>query len=149
MKSFRATGLQSLILAGGFIFGQLPLTAETAADSEFVKMDTNGDGKVSADEHAAAAKIMFGMMDANADGKVTAAEMDAAHERVTGEKSKASDLSAAGKIKVIDSDGDGILIAAEHAAGSSAMFKKMDTDNDGFLTKAELAAGHAAMTKKP
>ena len=75
--------------------------------------------------------------------------MAAAHRRVTGKKAKRSDMSAADKIKVIDTDGDGTLTAKEHAAGSRAMFEKMDADKDGFLTKDELAAGHASMMKKP
>ena len=112
-------------------------------------MDTNKDGKVSADEHVAAAKQMFDTMDANKDGNVTADEMEAAHERVTGRKATKSDMSAADKIKVIDTDGDGVLTAEEHARGSRAMFEKMDTDKDRFLTKDELAAGHAGMLKKP
>ncbi len=41
-------------------------------------MDTNHDGVVSADEHAAGAKQMFAKMDADHDGNVTATEMDAA-----------------------------------------------------------------------
>ena len=112
-------------------------------------MDTNKDGKLSAEEHATASKKMFDMMDANRDGKVTAAEMTAAHQRITGKKAKKADMSAADKIKVIDTDGDGILTVEEHAAGSRAMFEKMDTGKDGFLTKDELAAGHAQMLKKP
>ena len=120
-----------------------------AANAEFRTMDMKKDGKVSADEHAAASKKMFDMMDGNKDGKVTAAEMGAAHQRVTGRKAKKSDMSAADKIKVIDTDGDGILTAEEHAAGSRSMFEKMDTDKDGFLTRTELAAGHASMMKKP
>src|SRR5881394_3362726 len=54
------------------------------AEHEFQMMDTNGDGKISADEHAAGAKKMFDKMDANHDGKVTADEMAAAHQKVTG-----------------------------------------------------------------
>ena len=50
---------------------------------------------------------------------------------------------------MVDRDGDGVLTAEEHAAGSRAMFERMDTDKDGFLSKAELAAGHAKMLKKP
>src|SRR5215470_10915127 len=57
--------------------------------AEWKMMDTNGDGKISAEEHAAGAKKMFEMMDANHDGKVTAAEMDAAHEKITGRKAAA------------------------------------------------------------
>jgi Ca2+-binding EF-hand superfamily protein len=94
-------------------------------------------------EHAAGASRMFEAMDANKDGKVTAAEMDAAHERVTGQKAMKGEMTAADKIKVVDADGDGILTAAEHAAGSRKMFEAMDTNKDGFVGKEELAAGHA------
>ena len=87
-------------------------------------------------------------MDANRDGKVTAAEMDAAYEKVTGKKASTSDMSAADKIKVVDTNGDGILTAAEHAAGSRAMFQKMDADRDGYLSKAEWTVGHAALMQK-
>ena len=57
-------------------------------------------------------------------------------------------MSAAGKVKVVDTNSDGVLTAEEHAGGSRAMFEKMDTDKDGFLTKSELAAGHARILKK-
>lgn len=43
----------------------------------FQKMDTNGDGVVTADEHAAMAAKHFSKMDANGDGKVTSDEMKA------------------------------------------------------------------------
>jgi Ca2+-binding EF-hand superfamily protein len=152
MKLLRKLSFSSPILVGGVMFASLAFAAEpksTKADVEFMTMDTNKDGKVSADEHASASKKMFDMMDANRDGKVTAAEMAAAHQRITGKKAKKSDMSAADKIKVVDTDGDGILTAEEHAAGSRSMFEKMDTAKNGFLTKDELAAGHASMMKKP
>ena len=152
MKSFRKVKFSSIALGGSILLASPTFAAEpqsASADVEFMKMDTNKDGKISADEHAAAAKQMFDMMDANRDGKVTAAEMDAAHQRVTGKKATQADLSSVEKIKVIDTDGDGILTADEHAAGSRAMFARMDTDKDGFLSKAEFAAGHASMLKKP
>src|SRR5450631_3462923 len=74
--------------------------------NEFQMMDTNGDGKVSPDEHAAGAKKMFEAMDADKDGKVTAAEMDAAHERMGKMMGKAHKpghmgMAAADKIKAI------------------------------------------------
>lgn len=118
------------------------------SDAEFDAMDANKDGKVNAVEHADGARRMFVAMDADKDDKVTAAEMDAAHEKVTGKAAEPSEMSAADKIKVVDSDGDGVLSASEHVTGSLAMFAKMDTDKDGALTKAELAAGHAALLQR-
>jgi Ca2+-binding EF-hand superfamily protein len=108
-------------------------------------MDTDGDGKISAGEHAAGAKKMFEMMDADKNGKVTAAEMEAAHQQVTGNKAGPTELGAAEKIKMIDTNHDGVLSAEEHADGAKKMFEKMDTNKDGFLSKSELAAGHARM----
>ena len=58
-----------------------------------------------------------------------------------------TDLSSADKIKVVDTDGDGVLTAAEHAAASRAMFDRMDGDRDGALTKGEFDAGHAMLKK--
>lgn len=41
----------------------------------FEKMDSNGDGAISADEHAIGAAERFSRMDINSDGKVTREEM--------------------------------------------------------------------------
>ena len=81
---------------------------------------------------------MFEAMDANHDGKVTADEMTAAQPKV-GSK---SGMSSADKIKAIDTNGDGVLSAEEHVAGSTMMFEKMDKNRDGQLTKGEFTAGH-------
>lgn len=116
-------------------------------DAKFKEMDTNLDGKISAAEHSAVAAKMFTTMDANADGKVTADEMTAAKEK-KGKAPEKAELSAAEKIKAIDTDGDGILTSAEHATGARSMFQSMDSDKDGYLTKAELAAGHAEKMRK-
>ena len=134
MKAFHKIRFSNVVLISGAMVASLAFAAgpkSAKPDAEFMTLDANKDGKVSADEHATASKKMFDPMDANRDGKVTAAEMDAAHQRVTGKKSKKSDLSAAEKIKVVDIDRDGTLTAAEHAAASSSMFEKMDTDRDG------------------
>lgn len=134
------------LIAGALLSVQA--IAGPEVDKEFTSMDTDHDGKVSAAEHAAGAKMMFGKMDADRDGKVTAAEMTAAQQAITGRPAKKSDMPAAEKIKAIDSDGDGVLTADEHAKGAASMFAKMDTDKDGFLSKQEMAAGHAALMKK-
>jgi len=142
--------------AGGLIVSTASLAegqaGQQSANAELKMMDTNQDGKVSAAEHAAGAKKMFEMMDADKDGKVTVAEMDAAHAQMNAKKMSAHadkpgkpEMSSAQKIKVIDTDGDGALSAAEHSAGSQKMFAKMDTDKDGSLTAAEIQAGHEKM----
>ena len=115
-------------------------------EDKIAKMDTDGDGKLSAAEHTAGARKMFETMDANGDTRVTAAEMTASHEK-TGKKAIKGEMSVEAKIKAIDTDGDGALTAEEHAAGASTKFTRMDTDKDGFLTKEELVAGHKMMMK--
>ena len=135
--------------AGVFGFALLPSAAfANNPDARFESMDTNGDGKISPDEHAAAAAAMFEKMDTNADGKVTAAEMTAAHQNMTGKKVGKGELTAAEKIKIVDTNGDGVLTADEQAAGARTMFEKMDTDQDGYLTKTELKAGHQKYLNK-
>lgn len=123
--------------------------ASDPMDQHIAMMDTNKDGKVSADEHAAGVRKMFATMDANKDGKVSAAEMMASHKAMMGKKAGKDDLSAEEKIRVLDKDGDGTLTQEEHDAGAAAMFTKMDANADGFLTKSEMAAGHRAMLHKP
>lgn len=135
--------------AAGAVTATLAVAAPTTGlDQEFAMMDTNKDGKISADEHRAGAMAMFEKMDANKNGTVTADEMAAAHKTVTGKVAQKMDMSAPDKIKAVDGDGDGRLTAAEHASASDVMFAKMDTNKDGFLTRQEMAAGHAAMMKK-
>lgn len=133
-------------------------------------MDKDGDGKVTAAEHAQGAKAMFSKMDTDRDGQVTAAEMDAAHATMKSEskertargedsyenegrtkkqydetgsgKAMAGKMkSSAQKIAAMDSNNDGKLSAAEHDAGAKQMFGKMDTDSDGSLTAKEVREG--------
>ncbi|MEQ1516874.1 MAG: hypothetical protein ABL931_10345, partial [Usitatibacteraceae bacterium] len=63
-----------MTIVGIATLGTLALVARanpSKSDVEFSKMDANKDGRVSAEEHAAAAKQMFDTMDANKDGNVT------------------------------------------------------------------------------
>jgi len=136
-------------------------------------MDKDGDGKVTAAEHTDGAKMMFSKMDTNKDGQVTAAEMDAMHDSMkdkghatartdagpneqkmadkkayddagTG-KSMPKTMSSEQKIAKMDTNNDGKLSAAEHAAGSKQMFSKMDSDRDGALTAQEVQEGERSM----
>jgi len=158
MKSFAETMMP--VAVASIICG-VALAGGDKAD-HMKMMDADGDGKVTAVEHANAAKMMFTKMDANGDGRVTAAEMDAANPMMKGKKDtmarsedghdkenaadksygKPGKMMSAEKIAAIDTNGDGQLTAAEHAAGSAKMFTKMDANSDGTLTAQELREGH-------
>jgi uncharacterized hydrophobic protein (TIGR00271 family) len=142
------TKLKSIVVAA--IFGlAAPATAFAGGGkgdhaAKWQEKDTDGDGKISASEHDAAAKKKFETMDSNKDSRVTAEEMTAVH---AGKKAKAGDMSAADKIKAMDKDGDGALTAEEHATAARDKFGALDGDKDGFLSKAEFEAGHKMMKK--
>ena len=46
------------------------------------------------------------------------------------------------KFKSMDTDGDGQISSAEHAAGVTRMFGEMDANKDGFVTADEMDAMH-------
>jgi Ca2+-binding EF-hand superfamily protein len=45
----------------------------------------------------------------------------------------------------VDTNHDGSISAAEHAAHAQAMFEKMDANHDGMVSKAEMDAGMKSM----
>jgi Ca2+-binding EF-hand superfamily protein len=135
----------SLVVLASAVTGLVFASGASANEDKMQMMDTNKDGMISATEHAAGARQMFQKMDANGDGKVTAEEMDAAHKQVSSSGTDGKGMSAADKIKTIDTDNDGVITAAEHEAGSRTMFTRMDTNGDGSLTSAEMQAGHEKM----
>jgi Ca2+-binding EF-hand superfamily protein len=51
------------------------------------------------------------------------------------------------KAKMMDTNGDGMVSSAEHAAGAKQMFTAMDADRDGSVTAAEMDAHKAAKMK--
>jgi Ca2+-binding EF-hand superfamily protein len=141
-------GILAVTLAGTLASAYTDKSGAANVDKHMSKMDANGDGQVSREEHARGAQEMFVAMDADKDGSVTASEMEASHGRNTGTKPVKAEKSASEKIKAIDHDDDGKLTAAEHRAGAAKMFEEMDKDSDGVLTKEELAAGHAKKMHK-
>ena len=148
--TMRRYGACTILLLSGLAVSALASAADEwkpggSVDDQVRMMDANGDGKVSPQEHAAGAKLMFDKIDADHDGEVTAAEMDAAHKAAG---SDGGGMSSADKIKTIDSNGDGKLSAAEHAAGSESMFTKTDANHDGSIDAAEVKAAHEAMMGK-
>jgi Ca2+-binding EF-hand superfamily protein len=47
-------------------------------------IDTNGDGELSAEEHASGSRTMFATMDTNADGTLDMGEVRAGHDAMMG-----------------------------------------------------------------
>lgn len=52
------------------------------------------------------------------------------------------------KAKMMDTNNDGMVSSAEHAAGAKKMFTSMDANSDGNVTAAEMDARHAAKAAK-
>jgi Ca2+-binding EF-hand superfamily protein len=53
-----------------------------SASAKIKAIDTDGDGAITAAEHEAGAKKMFGKMDKDQDGRLSAAEIQAGHDRM-------------------------------------------------------------------
>jgi Ca2+-binding EF-hand superfamily protein len=98
------------------------------ADPMFQHMDSNHDGRISLQEHAAAERATFQRIDANHDGKLTADEMRTARLAL-GVAAASSDEHAAA--------------AAENAAVAQALFERLDADHDGRVSSAEMQAAHS------
>ncbi len=130
--------------------------AGAGKDDHMKMMDGNGDGKITATEHADGARKMFTKMDSNKDGRVTAAEMDAASPMMKHQK----DAHASGATTARNADGHDKENAADKSYDSSAKMghgkmmsssekiAKIDTNGDGQLTAEEHAAGAKKMFGK-
>lgn len=109
----------------------------------------------------------FDKMDSNGDGVLTADEMRGAKKKRGDDKGRKGKKDRAKPFERMDANDDGKISAAEFKAGMSAMaekhdkdinperaakhFEKMDTDGDGYLTTDELKSakgGHAKKGKK-
>jgi hypothetical protein len=77
--------------------------------------------------------------------KGSSSESDTASASRLGKSDSCITTIRRAKIKMIDTDGDGTITAAEHEAGAKKMFEKMDKDHDGKLSAAEVQAGHDRM----
>jgi Ca2+-binding EF-hand superfamily protein len=130
----------SLIVVCGLALGALPPVFAGDADEKFKMMDTNSDGRVSREEHAAAAHAKFGKLDTNSDGIITTAELEAGAGEKKSSKLKfweKDDKKSAQKASTLDLNADGQVTRAEHESSTVTKFARLDANNDGYLSKDE------------
>ncbi len=134
------------------------------ADARFAASDTDGNGFVTQDERKSAMKAhmaeraakKFAAADANGDGALTQAEIQARMDAKMAEKSakrgersgerkaRKGDGERSGKKGMRgerpnpDTDGDGQISQAEHAAMVQSQFNKLDANSDGVLSADEM-----------
>ena len=107
--------------------------------------DTDGDGEISEEEHAA----WMATIDTDGDGEITREEMEAHRE-----------LKEEEKFNELDTDGDGYISQEEHQAlveeklaemeeRALEKFDEMDTDDDGVITPEERPEKPEERPEKP
>ena len=64
------------------ITGRQPAKTEMSPAEKIKAVDTNGDGLLAGEEHAAGSKKMFDMMDGDKDGYLTEEEVEAGHAKM-------------------------------------------------------------------
>jgi hypothetical protein len=109
---------------------------------DFAGIDADKDGKITRDEIAAHRAARAAALDADKDGKISAAELQAQIEARLA--ARAADM-AARMIEMRDTDGDGMLSAAELAEPplppmGDMMFDRADANDDGAITEDEVEA---------
>jgi Ca2+-binding EF-hand superfamily protein len=134
---FSALALASLVGAPAAFADKLE---DASLQAKFEKCDTNADGKISREEHTAAAKEQYEKMDADHNGYVTLNELSVTMEAKGAVKSGKM-MSPAEKMKKFDSNGDQRLSADEWTSGKAQMFDKWDSDKNGSLTTSEFMTG--------
>lgn len=126
----------------------------------FASLDTDADGKITADELNAAHAARLAAMDADKDGFLTAAELIAAR---MGAKMDPAAMPAPmaekitakvqGMLNPMDADKDGKVSLSEFQApngkgGHEQMIAKVDTDGDSAISQAEFDAMAARMAAR-
>ncbi|GAM98231.1 hypothetical protein U91I_01863 [alpha proteobacterium U9-1i] len=102
----------------------------------FERADANNDGNVTREEFLARPNQMFDRIDANRDGVIQASERPQQRQRHQGGQRRERANP--------DTDGNGAISQAEHAAMGAALFARMDSNSDGRVTQDEAQAsrGH-------
>ncbi|SLN56855.1 EF hand [Pseudoruegeria aquimaris] len=117
----------------------------------FEQLDANGDGKITAEDLAAAKAARFAEADTNGDGALSAEELQAQADARRADRVEKM-------IERMDANGDGVLSMEEMEAGrgdrgdrgdrGGRMISRMDTDGDGAVSAEEFEAAKAKMAER-
>ena len=132
-----------VIAAGAMALVALPSALANDASGKIKRLDNNGDGRVTQEEHAEVARTSFGKLDSNSDGVLNADEISAAKEKKHSKLKfwvKDDNDDENPKLSECDQDNDGQITRAEYEASKKAMFTALDADHDGALTEQEFDA---------
>lgn len=160
--TYNSNGTSNDDLPSGFTGSQ---TTKKSAAEMFASLDTDGDGTVTEAEFAAArpsdlsedmAKNLYASFDADSSGSLTLVEYQAAMGDTSSTSSTATTSTTAASstdsakiaamFNSLDTDGDGVVSAAEFAAAkpsdvssdmAAKLFKSIDTDGDGSIASSE------------
>lgn len=127
---------------GGHMGGHMGgFMGERGAMMPFEEIDTDADGKITAEEMKAHADARFAEADADKDGLVDATEMQA---HMLAQATARMQERSARMIEMMDTDADGKLSAAEMQAGPregdrfERMLSRLDKDEDGAISREEM-----------
>jgi Ca2+-binding EF-hand superfamily protein len=141
MKTSTRIALAFLTLAG--VMATAAYAAEDQPDRHgpragmmrFDRLDADQSGDVTFEEFSAALKSRIGDADKDHDGKMTLGEIASEIERMRAER------MAERIVERFDTDGDGMLTAAEIESRQKKMFALLDRNDDGKVEKDEMPRG--------
>jgi Ca2+-binding EF-hand superfamily protein len=136
----------ALALSGLMLAASAPVFGSEAEDM-FKRMDADGNGKVTAVEHAQFAENKFKQSDTNYDGQVSAAECNAA-EAAYHKKDRFDEKATAAHIRLVDTDGNGQISSSENSMFARNAFAKADKNGDQVLSEDEVEKAHKEMKKE-
>lgn len=104
------------------------MAAQGKGGRGFDRLDTDGDGKVTAEEMNAKHEAMIENADSDGDGAVTKEEMKAYHEARRAEWREKRDP---------DKNGDGVVDRQEYINAAQDRFERMDKNGNGVIDEDE------------
>ena len=115
-----------------------PVAPPDPVSEAFAALDRDGDGKVSAAEHAEGAKARFDAMDADNNYHLSAAELEAATAPGAAAVGQLAAGTASTAVNANDDNDNGEISPEESRAQAEAEFVARDADRDGNLSLEEM-----------